>query len=97
MLFRSEIAAVREVEEETGVDQLEIIRPLKTTFYIYTEKGRRKLKKTHWYLMRTHSNERPEPQIEEDIEEVRWMSRAEIESTVMKNTYVTIAGLLSEE
>lgn len=91
-----ETAAVREVEEETGVGELTILRPLETTFYLYTEKGKRKLKKTHWYLMNTSSDIQPQPQIEEDIQEVRWMSKDEVREKALKNTYVTICNIMVE-
>lgn len=89
-----ETAAMREVEEETGVGELTILRPLETTFYLYTEKGKRKLKKTHWYLMSTSSNTQPQPQTEEDIQEVCWMTKEDIKEKALKNTYVTIRNLL---
>ena len=48
-----EEAAVREVEEETGVKGLKLENPLKTTYHIFKAGGRYKLKEVHWYAMKT--------------------------------------------
>ena len=41
--------AMREVEEETGVDKLEITRKLQKTYHIFKRNGKYKLKITHWF------------------------------------------------
>ena len=46
-------AAIREVEEETGVENLSIIKPLNTTYHIFKKNRKYRLKKTFWYLMET--------------------------------------------
>lgn len=67
-------AAVREVREETGLKQLDLGPELKVTYHTYREKdGRRILKRTYWYEMKTEELEL-HPQAEEDIEEAVWMS-----------------------
>jgi len=43
-------AAVREVREETGLKNIEIIGQLPDTFHIYNQKGKWLLKKTYWFL-----------------------------------------------
>ncbi len=52
------LAAIREVEEETGVDGLKIIRPLINTLHIFNRNGKYKLKKTFWFEMKTTSKKR---------------------------------------
>ncbi len=89
-----EVAAIREVEEECGIDQLSISEELPATFHTYKESGKKMLKKTHWYRMKTESTKKTIPQTEEDIEEVVWMNKAEIKSKVYKNTYGSIVRLL---
>lgn len=89
-----ELAAVREIEEETGISELKITNEILVTFYIYTEKARRKLKKIHWYLIESESDEIPQPQIEEDIQEAKWLSRELISTKVLKNTYENIKLIL---
>ena len=72
-------AAVREVQEETGLREVDIARELSTTYHTYRDrKGRRILKPTYWYEMRT-SEEALRPQAEEDIEEARWVPLDELE------------------
>lgn len=71
----TEDAAVREVQEETGLKMLELGAELPTTYHTYRDKkGRRALKVTHWYRMSTPETHLV-PQVEEDIEQAVWMSQ----------------------
>ncbi len=88
-----EQAGIREVEEECGISNLEISKPLNKTFHTYSEKGKRILKKTHWYLMKTKS-QKLIPQMEEDITKAEWMTEQQIKNVVVKNTYSSIGELL---
>lgn len=72
------IAAVREVEEETGVDGLEIVKPLIETFHVFNRKGKYKLKKTFWFEMKTASTSTLTPQLDEGIEQAVWVFEKEI-------------------
>jgi len=66
------VAAVREVEEETGATDLFIEGKLATTYHTYKYKiNKRVLKKTYWYLMHTNVKNL-QPQAEEDIELAEW-------------------------
>ena len=68
-----EAAAIREVQEETGVQQLTLGKPLLTTYHTYRLKsGKRVLKKTYWFVMQTKDLELT-PQSEEDIEKAIWI------------------------
>lgn len=72
-------AAIREVEEETGVHGLTIDRKLKVTRHTYRDKKKQRcIKKSHWYLMRCH-DQKLVPQTEEDITEATWMSLSEFD------------------
>jgi 8-oxo-dGTP pyrophosphatase MutT (NUDIX family) len=73
-------AALREVNEECGLSELRITGELPCTWHTYERKGRQHLKRTDWYLMRGSSTEALVPQHEEDIEEVRWMTTAEVQA-----------------
>ena len=69
---KPEEAAVREVQEETGLQAVSVKVPLMNTFHTYRQKsGRRVLKKTYWYIMEAEDQELS-PQAEEDIEEDIW-------------------------
>lgn len=72
------IAAVREVEEETGVDGLEIVKPLIETFHVFNRNGKYKLKKTFWFEMKTASTVTLTPQLNEGIEQAIWVFEKEI-------------------
>ncbi len=83
------IAAIREVEEETGVEGLEIIRPLINTLHIFNRNGRYKLKKTFWFEMRTSSKIDLIPQTKEGIEQAVWINESEIPEK-FQNAYENI-------
>lgn len=65
--------AVREVEEETGLKQIQLQQPLTTTYHIYSEKGEAILKETFWFKMKVTGEQVLIPQAEEDIEAVKWI------------------------
>jgi 8-oxo-dGTP pyrophosphatase MutT (NUDIX family) len=66
-----EIAAVREIQEETGLDVVELGDFICHTYHTYEHKGKRVLKKTHWFTMQT-AEEKLTPQYSEDIELAEW-------------------------
>ena len=67
-----EIAAIREVEEETSLSGIKIGKWLQNTYHTYRTKNKdRVLKKTYWYVMGA-SKKTLHPQIEEDIEIADW-------------------------
>lgn len=71
--------ALREVMEETGVDGLEILRSLPTTYHIFTHLNEFVLKSTHWFLMQTHFSGSLQAQTEEQIAEARWVPKQELQ------------------
>jgi 8-oxo-dGTP pyrophosphatase MutT (NUDIX family) len=83
------IAAVREVEEETGVDGLEIVKPLIETFHVFNRNGKYKLKKTFWFEMKTASTVTLTPQLNEGIEQAVWVLEKEIPQK-FENAYENI-------
>ncbi len=71
---RKRVAAVREVMEETGIEELEIVGKLGKTMHTYRlAGGRRVLKYNYWYMMKSTQQTGLHPQVEEDIEQVVWM------------------------
>lgn len=85
----SEVAAVREVQEECGLRAVRIVEALPSTWHTYTEKGRAKLKRTDWYRMRASSTEPLVAQHEEDIDEARWATRDEL-SAIIAGSYPSL-------
>lgn len=68
-----EACAVREVEEETGANELALMDLLHTTYHIYKENGRYILKESFWYLMKAPKASVLVPQLAEDIQQSIWV------------------------
>lgn len=85
--------AVREVEEECGINGVERKKFLTETCHLYEPRGEWIAKPTKWYLMEYHGSEKPVPQTEENISEARWVTENEIHE-YMKDTYPTIIDVL---
>ncbi|MDX1940772.1 MAG: NUDIX hydrolase [Saprospiraceae bacterium] len=66
-----EAAALREVQEETGLQQLTLKSKLAETYHTYKEQKKRILKRTYWFEMETNEMNLT-PQTEEDIETAVW-------------------------
>ncbi len=69
----ADVAAMREVEEETGINNLKIVKPISQSWHIYPWKEQTVLKKTFWYLMKSEFNGQLIPQTKEDITEAVWL------------------------
>lgn len=87
-------AAVREVEEECGINGLTILKELPTTYHTYTLGNNAVLKPTYWFEMKCSGHPELVPQTEEGITEVKWMNAAELE-TVRENTFPSIIDLIA--
>ncbi|WP_299668092.1 NUDIX domain-containing protein [uncultured Polaribacter sp.] len=84
-----EDAAIREVEEECGIFNLKIVKPLITTYHVYFQNGT-KLKETYWFLMTSNYTKKLVPQLEEDITKVLFKNEEEVEKA-LENSYKNIA------
>ena len=89
-------AAIREVEEETGFMGLKIIRQLPSSWHCYLYEDEWRLKQTSWFLMEAADESHVNPQHDEDITEVTFLSEYDLE-WFMKNTYRSISETLGEE
>lgn len=89
-----EEAAIREVQEETGLLELAITEELPSTFHIFDYKGKKVLKRTYWYKMQYTGTDEPKPQLEEDIKQAVWVKDSDI-SKILENTYGSLKLLLS--
>ncbi|MFL1013185.1 NUDIX hydrolase [Flavisericum labens] len=88
-----EETAIREVSEETGVDGLEITKPLDTTYHIFKRNGRYKIKITYWFEMKTNFEGKLDGQEDEGITKVEWLSGSQIEEA-LQNSYANIRALV---
>ena len=91
-----EEAALREVEEETGIGNLKIVKALPTTWHCYMEHEEWTLKPTYWYLMSTSEAIQPKPQTEEGITEIKLIDNEGI-GAFLKNTYRSTSEILGKE
>jgi len=64
-------AALREVQEETGLDHLDLDGEIETIDWFFRFRGRLVHKVCHFYLMRTDSSQ-TKPQRDEGITACRW-------------------------
>lgn len=90
----SRIAAIREIEEETGV-KATLIDKICTTYHTYTQSDRLVLKRTKWYRMECSDDTSMKPQTEEGITELRWMLPPEVKQA-MSQTYSSIRWVLGQ-
>lgn len=88
------VAAQREVEEECNV-KVDLKGKICTTWHTYTMKRKRVIKRTTWYNMKVVNHNNMKPQVEEDIEEVRWMTPKEVYHA-LQNSYKSIAFVFDE-
>jgi 8-oxo-dGTP pyrophosphatase MutT (NUDIX family) len=91
-----QIAAIREVEEECGIKNLEISHKLIDTFHIIFKTNSYKLKVVHWYKMTTTDRNKPKPQLEEDITEAVWKNKTETVQ-LLKKSYANIQLVLTAD
>lgn len=78
-----ETAALREVQEETGLQlsKLSVQGKLVSTWHTTSHQKMRYLKKTHWYLMEYDGDDDDtDPQVEEGIIECRWVHLSDLPS-----------------
>lgn len=87
-------AAVREVEEECNIT-VKLGRKICTTWHTYTMNRRAMLKRTKWYLMDCIDDAKMKPAIDEDIEELRWMTRKEVYHA-LEHSYKSISYVFEQ-
>lgn len=93
-----ENAAIREVEEECGIRNVKIVKPLPHTFHIYSspytkQKDEWIFKKTWWYEMKYQEAFDGKPQKEENITGINWFGKKELDQ-VLENTYENLKPLI---
>lgn len=86
-----EECAVREVEEECGIE-VKLGPEICKTWHTYTHNRKSILKKTYWYAMESVSDTGMKPQKEEGIEDIRWMWHHEAKVALV-NSYPSMRYL----
>ena len=85
--------ALREVEEETGIKNLSIIKPLDKTYHIFKRGGKNYLKTTYWFEMKSDFNGKFKPQKKEGITRVEWIGTENL-SFILPKSYANIRLLI---
>jgi 8-oxo-dGTP pyrophosphatase MutT (NUDIX family) len=89
-----EVCAVREVHEECGISNHQIIKPLEPSYHTYMWEGISYLKKTHWFLMSYDEEIIFNPQTEEGITKVEWLWPDEI-SRIKSLAWLSLSDLIN--
>lgn len=85
--------ALREVEEETGISGLSIIKPLDVTYHIFKRMDQYYIKVTYWFKMYSDYEGVLIPQEKEGITDVKWISESKL-TKVLNNSYANIKLLI---
>ena len=91
-----ENAALREVTEETGIGNLQIVKALPSSWHCYQVGEEWRLKRTYWYLMESGEAIQPKPQTEEGITEIKLIGNEDIEA-FLKGTFRSISEILGKD
>lgn len=87
--------ALREVCEETGIDQIELRELICVTDHCYRRNDKWHLKHTWWYDMLYTDPEDLTPQREEDISKAAWVAKSSLPPYLL-NTYPSIVEVFRE-
>ena len=86
------ITAIREVQEETGVEALQLRDLICVTDHCYRRDGLWHLKHTWWYDMRYTDPSELTPQTEEDIAKAAWVAKSSL-PPFLKDSYPSIVDV----
>lgn len=88
-----EVAAVREIEEECGLEKPVIMKELNPTFHTYKLKEKMVIKKTYWFVLKDMHPKELVPQLEEGITDLKFVSPKNFDA-ILSNTYPSIADVI---
>ena len=89
------VTALREVQEETGIEELELKELICITDHCYKRNGIWHLKHTWWYRMLDRKPIDLIPQREEDISKAAWVAKSSL-PPFLQNTYPSIVEVFRE-
>lgn len=92
-----EMCAVREVKEETGLFEIELIKFIGKTYHNYFDIWLNEdvQKESWWYEMKANSTEKIIPQTEEGIETIEWVNEINL-PTKLNNSYPSINEIIAK-
>jgi len=77
-------AALREVEEECGINQLKLDKLIDKTYHMYKINNQYIFKISYWFLMHSDFQGELSPQLEEGITKVEWISEQNLTKVLVK-------------
>lgn len=89
-----EETALREIEEECGINEMILKELICTTFHTYFFKNKWHLKETHWFHLSYSGNKQIVCQAEEGITDARWFKRSDF-SEIETKTYQSIQFVIN--
>jgi len=91
-----EHCAVREVQEETGLMNIDLVQFLTITYHEYFDTYLQQdvIKESHWYLMVAPGKQSLFPQTEEDITAIKWVNTSDL-TECLQNTYSNIKEVMA--
>ena len=89
------VTALREVQEETGIEDLSLQELICITDHCYKRNGIWHLKHTWWYRMLDNKPIDLTPQKEEDISKAAWVAKSSL-PPFLQNTYPSIVEVFRE-
>ena len=89
-----EACALREVNEECGIEGHKIVKSIPSTYHTYSWKGISYLKKTNWFLMEYDGRMISDPQTEEGITKVEWLFPDEL-NRIKSNAWLSLMDLIN--
>jgi 8-oxo-dGTP pyrophosphatase MutT (NUDIX family) len=92
-----ENCAIREVKEETGLKAEFYGGLIGLTYHDYFDKWSQEevTKETHWFGMKVSGPQTAVPQAEEDITEVKWIPKNELDN-YLEASYPTISAIIKK-
>ena len=88
-----EECALREVEEETGLQNINLGFPLTITCHTYHEGTKYMLKESHWFTMNVTGEQKLIPQTEEDILDIKWVEQKDT-TVYLPKAYPLISDIM---
>ena len=92
-----EDCAIREVKEETGLQNIDVDSLTGLTYHEYFDpySTENVIKETHWFKMRAPGNQQLVPQLEEHIEKIEWVTDKNI-GEKLNNSYTNIIEIIEK-
>jgi 8-oxo-dGTP pyrophosphatase MutT (NUDIX family) len=90
-----EVCALREVKEETGLQELILGEKAGVTYHQYFDQwlNEEVIKESHWYHMKAPGIQTLTPQTEEDITELKWVKGDALEAC-LQNSYENVKQIV---